>query len=108
MKTISNTKATLSTNLQVEAAYEMARGTQTIEVIDEMITNEYAARARAEAIFLEQSYSNAQITLTTFHHDFIEIADYISYESLNYIVTKLEYNITGAKVSMTITAKRWY
>lgn len=96
-----------STNNEIEASFEMTRGTEEITINDELITNYDVAVARAESIFLEQSYTTKQLVVKTFHLDGISIGDICSVQDVYYKITKIVDSVSGEKAEMTITMKRW-
>lgn len=96
-----------NTNNQIEASFEMARGTEEITINDELITDYEVAKVRAESIFLEQSYHIEQLHIETFHIDEINIGDICSVGAVLYKIERITDKIEGAKVKMAITMKRW-
>jgi len=107
-KIYSDTVATTETNAQIEIAFELERGgTETVTVIDELLTTEEAARERAEAIFLEQAYTHKIIEIETPHIDGLHIGNIISYNGLLYAITEMIDTIQGAKAAIKLKCTRW-
>jgi len=106
-KTYSTTIETSNTNGEIEKSFTFIRGVVTINIADEMLTTEGAIQERAEAIFLEQSYTHEQVTFTTPYQDGLMIGSVISYDTVLYKVVDITYTIKGAVTSMSITGKRW-
>lgn len=96
-----------NTNNQIEASFEMARGTEEITINDELITDYEVAKARAEAIFLEQSYHQEQLFIETFHIDEVNIGDVCSVGGVLYKIERIVDIIEGAKVKFSVTLIRW-
>lgn len=97
-----------STNNQYEVCFEHeGRGTETIEIDNELLNTFDSCKERAEAEFLSQAYIHKIITFDTYHVSDVQINDDISVENNIYKVISVSYNIVGAKASMRVTAKRW-
>ena len=82
-----------NTNNQIEVAFEMARGTEDITIVDELLTTLDVAKDRAESTFLEQSYITKQLTVKTFHIDEVNIGDIVQIDLVNYKVIKIKEDI---------------
>lgn len=94
-------------NKEIEATFEMPRGTETVTINDELITNYEVAKDRAESIFLDQSYITQNMTIQTFHIDDVNLGDTAQVDGILYKVVGVSEEIKDAKVKMTITMKRW-
>ena len=106
-KTYSSTIESAITNNQIEIAYNINRGTETITINDEMLTTVEATLERAKSIFLEQSYTHKIISFETYHISNFNIGTIIEVDSILYCVVSVNYVISGAKATMKVTAKRW-
>lgn len=96
-----------NTNKEVEVTFEMGRGTETITIRDELLTSYDVAKARAESIFLEQSYITQMVTIRTFHIDGIELGDTATVDGIKYKIVSITETMEWAKIPMTISMKRW-
>lgn len=94
-------------NSEIEYSFICDRGTEEIQIHDELITNQAVAQARAESIFLEKSYIESTVTFTTYHLDGVQVGVVVEVDNKNYKVVDAETSISGAKVTLQVTAKRW-
>ena len=106
-KTYSSTVESAITNNQIEVAYNINRGTETITINDEMLTTVEATLERAKSIFLEQSYTHKIVSFETYYISNFDIGTIIEVDSLLYCVIGCTYTINGARATMKVIAKRW-
>ena len=106
-KIYSTTVVDINGNKQLECSFTISRGSETIVILDEMLTNLTVAQARAESIFLDQSYVSKKISLSTYHIDAVYIGDIISVNSVLYKIIDIVDVIVGAKATINIVGERW-
>jgi hypothetical protein len=106
-KVFSQTVETVSSNKEIEIAFEMQRGSEVITINDEMLTNYQVALARAESIFLEQSYKSKIISVTTYHINDINVGDIVRVDNVLYKIIKIVDSLSDASAIMQIDAERW-
>ncbi len=107
-KVYSTTMEEVSNNNEFEATFEIEnRGTENISVADEMLTNYEVTKDRAEAIFLEQSYTQKTLSVATYHIDNIHIGDIAEVGAELYVIESIVESLGSPEVSMVINMKRW-
>lgn len=106
--TYSTDIGTGQVNNELERKYiNTHSGTESIEVTDEALTSIEACDERAESVFLDQSYIQSIVTLSTYHRDGLKIGDVVSLDNILYKIESIDESCQGAKAEITINMKRW-
>ncbi len=107
MKYTSTTITESGGNGQFEGSFDIATGSETINVTDELLTSNEVAKSRAESIFLEQGYNTKVVSIEIAHIDNVSVGDITEINSILYVIENIEDYTEGIKTKLRISAKRW-
>ncbi len=95
------------TNNELAVSFTNSKGSETVNITNTLLTNFEVCGAKADAVFLDDTYVTKRIVIETYHMDGVFVGDIISVDGIIYKVELINEAILGAKVSMKITAQRW-
>lgn len=107
MTTFTSTEYCSTDNNGYEGLFSHDKGSETLIVKDNLLSDETVAAARARAELLKGGYKERWITIKTIHTPNLKPNDIISYDGLNWIVREISLSFNPPKLEQTIKGLRY-